>query len=519
MQALLTHLSSQDLTRLRQVNQAVCKCTTRYIPYLVLRLCDAKNELQLQQWQQATRKMRQAPKIMMLIEGTVTARMFEAAMKMLATHTSAETLHLQGVNDATWFKSNHRRRQDDCRPCLDQLLPVQHMLHRLKCLIIEDIIFTQLPRDLKELAAKNRGWQQLEVLKVDVVWKYASWSSISWDSRVHWSICAAALMQLAQAFPMLTEVYIKLPDLNFDPHPSILDSAVYERPADAKPPFIGLGYALANSTTVAQLGSIPESIAALDTHVPRQLTAVAVVIAVANAALQWQHVQNLTVSEVPNIWCPLSLLSGSMAPSAAATAATTTQAAHAVFTDRIFASAQLQSTPATAELFITMEDCGSWLLQHHEPLIYLMFSTPKSNCHGMCMTWRQQEGRCDSGGGCSSSSSMASDGADGAASSLCDIRLMHSAKRARNPTAESASSSMQGSTISSKQPPLMGLLARLSPYSSQPAAASLGYITDITLEVSPHGIGELSGLLCELKSLKHLQVQLRALATGQNPAF
>lgn len=120
------------------------------------------------------------------------------------------------------------------------------------------------------------------------------------------------------------------------------------------------------------------------TKYERAAAAVAVIAALADAAVQLNSLEMLTVTNVPDVW-KLGFQQMSAAARAAEAAVLNTMVAETC------ASYNFQELPTITEAattLATLDDCGCWLLQQHTALQKVQISTANCQC---TMTWRQQQ--------------------------------------------------------------------------------------------------------------------------------
>lgn len=103
---------------------------------------------------------------------------------------------------------------------------------------------------------------------------------------------------------------------------------------------------------------------------------VTVVAAVFNAMLQLQHLEKLTITDLPDIW---KVEAGALAADtggrvALLNAGTKTDGGDARLS-AVLDGGRLLSVSAAAAALSTLDDCGRWLLQHHSALSTLQIST------------------------------------------------------------------------------------------------------------------------------------------------
>lgn len=507
LQVLLSRLWPQDHASLRQVSKTVWKRTTEHVSVISLRINEHSTADQLQQWCQATKQLQHVRAIKVLISGTASAYVFDLAMQMLSEHISATVLHLKAVEDQCSSGSidSISSSSTNAKAYLPSLSHVYHMLAQLDWLAIDGIRFDDLAKTLRWLAAGAEGggggWQ-LKKLDIKAVWRCDSCpikGRPTEDLMVSWSVCAAALMHLATAFPELKSLAINLPaQLNFD---------------------TGQHFHATHAQSQSMNYADDAAAVALDPHVKEQLAKVAVVAAVANAAMQLKNLVTLAVWDIPDIWCSGSHSqslrwfeldsSSDPAPSAAETAAVTPPSL-AAFADAVLSGGFLQSTSAAAEAFLTLDDCGCWLLQHHATLKDLKLHCTAER-GSTTFTWQQQQQQHSQPGSSSNGPSHKASLPPNIAAIQLSADLSQPPQQLGRANVLSGDSNTASSSSSSMRNVDNSLISsihqRLSPYSFRPRSYIFQQITEMRLTLSETDVDGLADLLGNFKSLKALEVR------------
>lgn len=388
---MIHKVANHDTATLRQVSRAICQRTTQHVPYIILRLSDSSSRDQLQQWCHTTQHFQHVVSIHILITGTIPAQVFEQTMQLLLERKDMITeLHLLAAAAMPWAitsSSKHAR--------VSTLQPLQHVIGQLKTLVIKGILVANMARDMRQLAASAalaEGNWQLQQLTLCVLWHQGQPS--------HWYQFSTAIRQLTAAVPNLQRLEICVPFLGVRAKPQCsFQKGSIIIPSDNQ----GTIYCFENSTNssnghdaagdAAVVAAVQpdandqedEAAHDADEFLPSnnfELNAacklLAAVAGLADAVLQLQHLKVLVVTGLPDIWQP-------QAPGVSFTTMVEMAAAAGYVPLDI---ERLQSVAAAAAAFVTMDDYGCWLLQHHPALKKVHISNRQTNWE---MSWQRQQ--------------------------------------------------------------------------------------------------------------------------------
>lgn len=455
MQALLKHVTHEDITKLRQVSSNVSIRTTQHLPHLHLRLSKYSTQEYLDAWCQATQRLAHVSTIHIHIIGRIAPELWDSVMQLLSQRGSVKELHLLGV------KSSCRPNclddtEASCTACLPTLHSISHLQPTLKILVIKDVAVERLAADMQKLVQETAGEWQLQSLTLHVTESDKAASDVMQFSAI--------LLSVAQLFPRLQKVDLAVPELRFKP-PHVRDEA-------------------------------DPAVLPSQHQMRHQLPAIATTAALAGAVRQLRHLQVLRVTGLPDPW------KAAVIPDADTTAViveTLSSAAATVDpeTGSTFRRVPLQSLPfpAAAEALETMDSLSWWLLQQQTQLSHLLLG-----CGNWTMSWQncQQQQQVPEGSAHGATSEL-----QGTALPLVDIRAHYYTYKLLDTAAAQSYDTV-----------LKDFLHRLSYYSNRPTHDLCCLISSLHITLVGHQLGDesLAELLRMLPSLKELKVRVLPLS-------
>lgn len=550
-QAVLKHLTSEDLVSLRQVSRSVCKLTNRLLPYICLRLSEGTRLKHLKQWCRATRQLQGVAIVRMYISGKVDSKVFAKAVEKLSERPCITELHVVAATVSQVSNSSDNNTVDVWTVKADKahiptLASLKLLFGQLRTLVIQGITVDDLSKDLEKLsraaaeqheeaaevigpltveyeqrrqptgvteaaASAVPGQWQLQRLTIDIDWRCVDSDTRPWPPEDGCIRCrfSLAMQHMVEAFPHLQQLCLRMPESLYSGFPFGIKAKSAEAYADDDDydyTTIVTDYDEQHYTWLDE-ADYDEDIADHDVdnnYVATGAASVAAVTALISGTLQLHSLQKLVVTNLPDVWKPHTFYPFDQPTVHTSAIQITAKVPEANFET---ISPVPPAAAAAAAAFWTMDDCGGWLLQHHRKLQDVLMTTAR----GCTMAWQQQVQQPLSAPAGSGNNDLS---VDSLAAGLVALRARWStnaAPRDMIPIASDAelsddSDMLENDSIRVSMLSSARFMNYLSHYSSRAAPILLRSVSSCQLRLYHHEVHDLANLLGDLKSLRNLEV-------------